>query len=58
LSPDEYVPDDLTHVDAVTDDEYCAFYIQFSDKNIPAAALPRTFKSLPVIDSPSVQRAP
>lgn len=41
---EQYGPGDLTEVDAITDEAYCTFYVHFSDENVPAVAIPRTFK--------------
>lgn len=43
LPPDQCGPDDLAHVDTITDEEYCTFVIQFSDNNLVAKGIPRTF---------------
>jgi hypothetical protein len=43
VPPHQYGPNELTHVDMVADDAYCSFFIQFTDTDVPAGVIPRTF---------------
>jgi len=41
---EEYAPGDVTEVESITDEGCCSFYVHFSDENVPAIAIPRTFQ--------------
>lgn len=43
VKPDEYGPDDLTHVESITDEEYVSFIVQFADVDVPLEPIPLTF---------------
>lgn len=44
VASEEYGPGDVTEVDSITDEGCCTFYVHFSDENVPAIAIPRTFQ--------------
>ena len=48
--PNEYGPGDVTHFDAVWDDEWVNYVMQLSDADIPAEPIPRTFRILKSAD--------
>jgi len=43
VAPDDYGPDDVTYVEAITDEEFVTFIVQFSDAELPSEPIPRTF---------------
>ena len=43
VKPDDYGPDDLTHVECITDEEYVSFIVQLADVDVPLEPIPRTF---------------
>ena len=43
VKPEDYGPDDLTHVEAITDEEYVSFIVQFSEVDVSCPPIPRTF---------------
>ena len=48
LRPAEYSAGDVTKVDEMTDDEIFVFYVvTFSDRDLPAERIPRTFLEYP-----------
>ena len=45
VEPHEHAPNDITKVDAISDEEFVYYVIRFSDRDIPAEPIRRTFVS-------------
>lgn len=44
VSPDQYGPNDLMHVEMVADEPYCSFFVHFTDTDVPPGVVPLTFR--------------